>query len=81
MPSQPGKIAVVTGGNNGIGYETALGLAKKDIEVILACRNLLKAEEAKSNILSEYPKAKVKIMKVDVSRLREVREFANQFQK
>ncbi|MBC8155979.1 MAG: SDR family NAD(P)-dependent oxidoreductase [Bacteroidetes bacterium] len=81
MPSQPGKIAVVTGGNNGIGYETALGLAKKDMEVILACRSLLKAEEAKSNILSEYPKAKVKIIRVDVSRLREVREFASQFQK
>ena len=35
VPSQPGKIAVVTGANNGIGYETTLGLVKKDIEVIM----------------------------------------------
>lgn len=81
VPSQHGKAAVITGANSGLGYETALGLAKKDVEVILACRNIQKAEEAKSKILNEYPKAQIKIMKVDVSRLREVRDFANQFQK
>lgn len=81
VPSQPGKIAIVTGGNSGLGYETALGLAKKDVEVILACRNIQKAEEAKSSILNQYARAQIKIMKVDVSRLREVREFADQFQK
>jgi NAD(P)-dependent dehydrogenase (short-subunit alcohol dehydrogenase family) len=81
IPPQPGKVAIVTGGNSGIGYETALGLAKKDVEIILACRNLLKAEEAKSKLVSEYSKAKIICMKLDVSRLREVREFADQFQK
>lgn len=81
VPSQLGKIAIVTGGNSGLGYETALGLAKKDVEVILACRNLQKAEEAKSRIINVYPKAKIKVTKVDVSRLREVKEFVSQFQK
>jgi len=81
VPSQRGKIAIVTGANNGLGYETALGLAKKDVEVILACRNLQKAEEAKSKIVNEYPKAQIKCMEIDVSSLREVREFANQFQR
>ncbi|MBC8154136.1 MAG: SDR family NAD(P)-dependent oxidoreductase [Bacteroidetes bacterium] len=81
VPSQPGKVAIVTGANNGLGYEIALGLAKKDIEVVLACRNLQKAEEAKSRIVNEYPKAQIKCIKIDVSSLREVREFASQFQK
>ncbi len=81
VPSQDGKVAIVTGANSGIGYETALGLAKKDVEVILACRNLQKAEEARFKIVNEYTNARIKCITIDVSSLREVREFANQFQK
>lgn len=79
--SQQGKVAVITGANSGIGYETALGLARKDIEVILACRNMQKGEEAKCQITLRYPAARVVTMQVDVSSLRSVREFAQQFQK
>ncbi len=79
VPPQVGRVAIVTGANGGLGYETALGLAKKDVEVILACRNLQKAEEAKFRIVKEYPKAQIKSIKIDVSSLREVRQFANQF--
>ncbi len=81
VPSQRGKVAIVTGANNGLGYETALGLARKDVEVILACRNLQKAEEAKVKIVREYSKARIKTMEVDLSSLRKVREFADQFQR
>jgi len=79
VPSQSGSVAIVTGANGGLGYETALGLAKKDVEVILACRNLQKAEEAKSRIVHQCPAAQIKCMKIDVSSLREVRQFAAQF--
>ncbi|HEY9297998.1 MAG TPA: oxidoreductase, partial [Phormidium sp.] len=81
VPSQQGKIAVVTGANSGLGYETALELAKKDVEVILACRTLQKAEEAKSRITNEFPEAQLRSMAIDVSNLRTVREFVTQFQK
>lgn len=45
--AQPQRIAVVTGANSGLGLETAFALAQKQIRVILACRDLAKAEKAK----------------------------------
>lgn len=38
IPSQAGKLAVVTGANSGIGWHTALELARAGGEVILAAR-------------------------------------------
>jgi NAD(P)-dependent dehydrogenase (short-subunit alcohol dehydrogenase family) len=81
VPSQHGKVAIVTGANSGIGYEATLGLIKKDFEVIMACRNMKKAEQAKAKILHLHPKAKINLMKVDMSSLNEVKEFADQFHK
>jgi len=80
IPSQLGKVAIVTGANNGIGYEVTLGLVKKDYEVIMACRNMQKAEEAKAKILHIYPKAKINPIKIDTSSLFEVKKFADEFQ-
>ena len=40
-----GKVAVVTGGNSGIGYETAKGLAAMGAHTIIACRSRERAEE------------------------------------
>lgn len=81
VPSQDGKVAIVTGANVGIGYETALGLAQKGVEVVLACRNLQKAEDAKSNILNQYPTAKINCMTIDMSSLHAVREFATHYRR
>ena len=36
---QSGRVAVVTGGNTGIGYETAKGLAVLGAHVVIACRS------------------------------------------
>ncbi len=80
VPSQRGKFAIITGANSGIGYETALGLAKKDAMVVLACRDMRKAEGAKSRILETYPKANIKPMKADMASLAGVKQFAKHFQ-
>ena len=80
VPSQLGKVAIVTGANSGIGYQVTLGLIKKDFEVIMACRNIQKAEEAKVKILKIHPHAKINPMKIDMSSLDEVKKFADQFQ-
>jgi NAD(P)-dependent dehydrogenase (short-subunit alcohol dehydrogenase family) len=81
VPAQAGKVAIVTGGNSGIGFQTALALAKKDVEVILACRDLQKGREAKSNIVNEYSDARITCIKIDLSSLREVGEFVKHIQK
>jgi len=79
-PSQQGKMVIVTGSNSGIGFESALQLAKKDMMVILACRSLDAAVIAKNDILQIHPTAQVVPMKLDLSSLNDVRRFADEFQ-
>lgn len=81
IPSQKGRIAIVTGATSGLGYETALALAKADAQVILAARNEEKANNTISHILKEYPQAKLKFMHIDTSSLSSVRSFAEQWYK
>ena len=76
---QTGRVAIVTGANIGLGYETALGLAGKDVEVLLACRNNQKAESAKAKICAVYPEAKVRCMQIDLSSLASVNKFVEQY--
>ena len=73
------KIAIVTGANNGIGFETALGIAKAGYRTVLACRNLKKAEVAKSEIIRKLPDAELDTLRLDVSDFASVREFAEEF--
>ncbi len=80
-PDQKGRIAIVTGANIGLGYDTALALAGKGCTVVLACRNPDKAQAAREQILSRYPKAHVKCQALDLSSLKSVRSFASAFSK
>lgn len=78
-PSLSGKTAIVTGANSGLGFETSKVFAAKGATVIMACRNMDKAAEAKNLILSDYPDAIIKIMEIDLSSLDSVRAFASKF--
>ncbi len=79
IPSQKGKIAIVTGANSGLGKEITIGLAKKEIKVIMACRNQSKAESAKEEVLSQVNSADIEIMLLDLNSLNSVRNFATAF--
>ena len=46
IPSQEGRIAVVTGANTELGFETALSIASKECKVIIACSDEDKANGA-----------------------------------
>jgi NAD(P)-dependent dehydrogenase (short-subunit alcohol dehydrogenase family) len=79
--SASGKVAIVTGSNSGTGFWCANALAQAGATVILACRNLDKANLAKQEILERFPSAKIEVMKLDTSSLKTVKEFAAAFQK
>lgn len=79
IPSQRGRIAIVTGANTGLGYETALNFAKKDMTVIMACRNQAKAEKAKADIEAEVPGSDLDFLPIDLTDLSSVRSFTKAF--
>jgi len=79
IPDLTGKIAIVTGANSGIGYETARALARQEATVILACRNKDKGQAAERQIAQEYPGAKAELGLLDLSNLALVRRFAGEF--
>ena len=51
IPDQTGRIAVVTGANTGLGFETAKALAARGARVVLAVRNLDKGKAAASALM------------------------------
>ena len=79
LPDQTGRVAIVTGANSGIGFETAKVLAEKGATVIMACRNLGKANPKADAIRAAHSGAEVEVMELDLSDLDSVRQFANAF--
>lgn len=80
VPSQQGKIAVVTGGNRGLGYEVAGALAAAGAQLVLACRDMEKAQRAVERLLQQHPGAQVEAMPLDIADLASVRRFAQAFE-
>jgi len=78
MPDQSGKIAIVTGANSGIGYEAAHALASRGAQVIMACRNLSKGENALGQIKRDYPESDLLLIQLDLSSLDSVKQFAEE---
>ena len=76
IPDQTGKRAIVTGGNSGIGWHTALELARAGAEVTIASRDEAKAKAAADRIRAALPDARVRTDALDLARLASVRAFA-----
>ncbi len=79
IPSLSGRTAIVTGANSGIGLETAAGLAERGATVIMACRNLAKAEKAADSLRTRQLPGEIRLMQLDVANLSSVRAFAEEF--
>ena len=74
-----GKVVVITGGNTGIGKETALQLSLRGAKIYIACRDLKRASEAIDDIKKTNPEANVTALALDLSSLKSVREFVKEF--
>jgi NAD(P)-dependent dehydrogenase (short-subunit alcohol dehydrogenase family) len=74
-----GKVAVVTGANSGIGYETARALAEKGADVVMACRSVQKGNEAADKIRALEPRGSVEVMQLNLADLDSVRQFVEAF--
>lgn len=78
IPDQTGRVAVVTGANTGLGYETAAALADHGARVVLAVRNLDKGKDAAARITAQSPHADVALQELDLTSLESVRAAAEQ---
>ncbi|POV97761.1 hypothetical protein PSHT_14382 [Puccinia striiformis] len=93
IPDLTGKVAIVTGGNSGLGYITCLELARKNAKVYMASRNKSKAEEAIIKIKEELTKSKkegegesdrepfIEFLEFDLSKLSSGKSTAEEFLK
>jgi NAD(P)-dependent dehydrogenase (short-subunit alcohol dehydrogenase family) len=79
IPPQAGRTVLVTGANSGIGYPTALELARQGAHVLLGCRNAAKGADALQRLLAEVPDAKAEVVALDVASLASIRAFAAAF--
>ena len=77
IPDQAGRLAVVTGAIGGLGYETALELARAGGEVILAGRNPAKGRDALARIEAARPRGKARFELLDLASLKSVAAFAD----
>lgn len=76
IPRQDGKAALITGGNTGLGYQSALSLAVAGAAVTIAVRNLDKGAEAARRIHEHAPAADVQVLKLDLADQHSIAEFA-----
>lgn len=80
LPDLSGKTAVVTGANSGLGYWTTLGLASRGAQVIMACRNRTKADQAMATLKELYPSANLRFEALDLSNLGSIQTCATALQ-
>jgi NAD(P)-dependent dehydrogenase (short-subunit alcohol dehydrogenase family) len=77
IPDLAGSVSIVTGGNDGLGFEAARQLAAHGATVAIAARDSARSEAARGRILAESPGATIEIRSLDLASLASVERFAN----
>jgi NAD(P)-dependent dehydrogenase (short-subunit alcohol dehydrogenase family) len=76
---QTGRVALVTGANSGIGYETARALATHGAHVVLACRNAERARRARDRLDWELDDSSLEMLVLDLADFASVAHAAETF--
>jgi NAD(P)-dependent dehydrogenase (short-subunit alcohol dehydrogenase family) len=76
LPDLAGRVFVVTGGNSGLGLETARELARRGGHVVIACRDTGRGKAAVDDVQKSAPGASLETMALDLADLSSVRAFA-----
>jgi len=79
IPDQSGRVALVTGANSGLGFETARALAQHGAHVVMACRSSDKAAAAEAAINALEPSGSVEVLLTDMADLESIAGSAAQF--
>ncbi|KAA0710380.1 Retinol dehydrogenase 13 [Triplophysa tibetana] len=74
-----GKTVVITGANTGIGKETARDLAMRGARIVMACRDLSRAEKAAAEIRRSTGNGNIVVRHLDLASLFSVRQFAHEY--
>ncbi|KAG9345319.1 hypothetical protein JZ751_009865 [Albula glossodonta] len=74
-----GKTVLITGANTGIGKETAKDMAQRGARVVMACRDLTRAEKAAADIRQATGNGNVVVRHLDLASLYSVRQFAKEY--
>ena len=77
IPSQEGRVALVTGANSGLGLATARALSARGATVVMACRSRRKAEAARSQLL-EAGLTGLDLLELDLADLNSVQRAASE---
>lgn len=79
LPDLADRVAIVTGGNSGIGYHTALHLARHGARVVLAVRSSTAGATAADRMRSSAPDVDVEVAELDLAAVPSVRRFAERW--
>ena len=71
-----GKVCIVTGSSTGIGYATALSLAKDEAQVVMVCLDEERSKQSKQEIIEKSGNSQVELIFCDLSELEQVRKAA-----
>jgi len=74
-----GKTVLITGANTGIGLETAVDLASRGARVVMACRSLERGRVALHQVQQRAKSSNIALMKLDLSSMDSIDEFAEEF--
>jgi NAD(P)-dependent dehydrogenase (short-subunit alcohol dehydrogenase family) len=77
--SMAGRTCLITGATSGIGRVTAVELARMGADVVLVCRDRVRATETVTAIHAQNPAAQVDVMLADLSSQEAIRQLARDY--